>query len=452
MQKKSGLKYWKKFLLVALAVILVLLGAAITTVDHSPLEEQQYYENSKNIIQAVSIDTKDSTQVQAGWSKASITPDFPVKVIGFGKIDFFEKVMDSIFVSSIVFEQGNKRFLYLSYDLMIVHPYLVGNLESKLKSENLLFEGIYYSATHTHNSIGSYADKLSGWVAMGGKDDKVVDFIVGQTIKTIKKSISQMSLVDYKYSRNNAPNLVKNRLDSKKGKVDSTLRVLLLKNLEGKVLCLTTFSAHPTSLPRRLNQISADYPGELVKRIVDFEEVDFAIFSAGAVGSHGPTENFLDEEHKNNYAKTLSDYMLRCIKENNYKPLRSIGYTEIELPLRSPHLKIIPGIRLRPWLFNLVMGEGIAKLSFLKLNDVCFIGTPCDFSGEILIDIEKELGGEIKPVITSFNGEYIGYITPDKYYDWDTHEVRDVNWFGPFNGRYFEESIVETVKQIYKKK
>ena len=44
-------------------------------------------------------------------------------------------------------------------------------------------------------------------------------------------------------------------------------------------------------------------------------------------------------------------------------------------------------------------------------------------------------------LITTFNGGYIGYITPDEYYNHNFHEVRDMNWFGPYNGAYFDEII-----------
>ncbi|MNF00811.1 hypothetical protein D3C80_1996990 [compost metagenome] len=43
--------------------------------------------------------------------------------------------------------------------------------------------------------------------------------------------------------------------------------------------------------------------------------------------------------------------------------------------------------------------------------------------------------------ITSFNGAYVGYITPDVYYDSVRSETREMNWFGPYNGRYFKEVV-----------
>ena len=54
----------------------------------------------------------------------------------------------------------------------------------------------------------------------------------------------------------------------------------------------------------------------------------------------------------------------------------------------------------------------------------------------------------IKLVITSFNGGYIGYINVDKYYDENKAETRDMNWFGPYNQAYFTEIIQKILKKI----
>ena len=54
---------------------------------------------------------------------------------------------------------------------------------------------------------------------------------------------------------------------------------------------------------------------------------------------------------------------------------------------------------------------------------------------------------ELNLIITSFNGGYIGYITPDELYDEHFHEVRGTNWYGPGNGRYFDEMITAIIRK-----
>jgi hypothetical protein len=50
-------------------------------------------------------------------------------------------------------------------------------------------------------------------------------------------------------------------------------------------------------------------------------------------------------------------------------------------------------------------------------------------------------------IITTFNGGYIGYITPDELYDEHFHEVRETNWFGPGNGEYFDAMIQKIIEK-----
>ena len=50
-------------------------------------------------------------------------------------------------------------------------------------------------------------------------------------------------------------------------------------------------------------------------------------------------------------------------------------------------------------------------------------------------------------IVTTFNGGYIGYITPDSLYDERFHEVREMNWYGPGNGTYFDQLIRRTIEK-----
>jgi neutral ceramidase len=76
---------------------------------------------------------------------------------------------------------------------------------------------------------------------------------------------------------------------------------------------------------------------------------------------------------------------------------------------------------------------------------------PCDFSGEILIengvyDLAEKLDKQL--IVTSFNGDYIGYITEDHHYDISKRsEIREMNWVGPHYGAYFKEILRELVQK-----
>ena len=65
---------------------------------------------------------------------------------------------------------------------------------------------------------------------------------------------------------------------------------------------------------------------------------------------------------------------------------------------------------------------------------------PYELSGEYGIDLKNAL--ELKgynSAFTSFNGQYLGYIVPEKYYYYDTYEARLMGWYGPSMGDYLME-------------
>lgn len=71
------------------------------------------------------------------------------------------------------------------------------------------------------------------------------------------------------------------------GPVDSLLHLLMAEREDGSRGVLTSYTAHATCLSSKDHRLSADYPGELTKRL-EAGGYDFAMFLAGAVGSHAP--------------------------------------------------------------------------------------------------------------------------------------------------------------------
>ena len=87
------------------------------------------------------------------------------------------------------------------------------------------------------------------------------------------------------------------------------------------------------------------------------------------------------------------------------------------------------------------VGEG-ALLQAFRIGNTIWISTPCDFSCELALPIKdrlKTLGAQ--GVITSFNGNYLGYVIPGRYYHMDTYESRTMSFFGPTVPDYFEDLI-----------
>ncbi|MBT5925373.1 MAG: hypothetical protein HOH33_02010 [Verrucomicrobia bacterium] len=90
--------------------------------------------------------------------------------------------------------------------------------------------------------------------------------------------------------------------------------------------------------------------------------------------------------------------------------------TELSVDLPQPHLRASDHTRFRPWLAKKLLPlDTQTRLHSIQIGNGLLLGTPYDFSGELSLAIGyhfKRSGTHA--VVTSFNGDYIGYVVPQK--------------------------------------
>ena len=123
----------------------------------------------------------------------------------------------------------------------------------------------------------------------------------------------------------------------------------------------------------------------------------------------------------------------------------TLGGLDVVVDMPPSQLRITPELRIRDWPFSSLLKPLQANIKLLEIGDVLLIGMPCDYSGELSINnhldqFASDYGKEL--FITSFNGNYVGYITEDGHYTTCDHdEVKTLNWVGPYKGDYFTSLI-----------
>jgi len=368
-----------------------------------------------------------------------------VATAGYGKRKgkIIEGIRDSVFVRAMVLHNGSQRVAIVSADLLIIPPTVTALLERELPQVGFSLENTYLGATHSHNSIGNWGEGATA-LLYGAYDDKVIRLIVDQIKESIASANRSVKQATLKSGTIAVPDAVRNRL-IKNGPVDSLLRVVEMHQSDGSKQVLLSYTAHATCLSSRDLRLSRDYPGALVDAI-EAQGYSFAMFMAGAVGSHAcriPE----GEDCIGWMASELSSYLTN--NSNALAPMSSsaLAFYRVPLLLPDPQPKLTGSLRLRPWLFRYAFGEYPVHLNALRIGNVLMIGTPCDYSGEFnrhLDQYASQYG--LTTMITSFNGGYIGYVTPDKYFDEDHYETRLMNWYGYGNGDYVTsciESLIE---------
>jgi len=425
----------KKCFLYFFLFFFLLIIILFQPVHYENYKNESYYQHTIEEIEKVKNIKKRNENFKVAWSKKNITPSQPVHLAGYGwQRDKAKEVRDSVYVRCCLISQGEQLYAILSYDLMIVSPMISQLLYSKKK--DLGIDGFYFSATHTHHSFGGWDNSLLGSVAMGWYKQEIVDDLVKKSVLCIQEAKSHLSTAMVSYKEVETEEMVLNKF-SKEANTDQKIRCIELKN-ETQRAILCSFAAHANVTPSKTLEISNDYPGFFIKTLEESSHYDFAMFCAGAVGLHVGDYSKIKKTYKGvkSYGQALAHLVLTDTT-HRWQNKINVFHHQYKVLLPKPTFKITNCISLRPWFFNKISKrENFSYIVQLNLGQICLIGTPSDFSGELYSKINQE-----NVMITSFNGDYIGYIIPDLYYSKDKNESKALNWYGPSTGSYFTALI-----------
>lgn len=427
-----------------IAAVLVLGLATLTTVDRSPIQEQEGYRNTLDRLANSVWEPTTSTLWLAGWAAVNVTPPQPVPLVGYAPRGNYEFVQDSSFVKALSLSNGKSSIAWLNYELLIVHPLLAEEVRAGVQKAGIALDQLIFTATHTHSGMGGTMPGPLGALAFGGYDEEVVAHLVKGSVQAIQTALANQDTVNITYKKTNAGDLVANRF-IKGGPIDPFVRQLLFKRKDGKKATFLTYAAHATALSSKFMGLSGDYPAYLTQYLEE-DEVDFALFAAGTVGSHRPLAQGNTPEQVSHYAQALEASLSANTSDIPLQEGAILRTSELQINLGEPQLRITKDLRLRPWLFRYLLGELPAYLDITQVGNILFISSSGELSGvfyEAWDKLAEEKGLHL--VVTVFNGSYIGYITPDDLYDYEYHEVREMNWVGLGYGGYFDHLIEEII-------
>lgn len=449
-------------------LIVVLLACMLTTVDDTPYQEMAYYKQWKESVGSVqrvalklaaggvpldsSPQKKDTNHqsLNVGWAKVNFTPKSPTPMAGYGvrRGALYTSVQDSIYVRAVVIESGVTKAAIVVADLLIIPPAVTEQLKAKLKATGIPFEQVYLGATHSHNSMGGWSEGIVGKLFGGEFNEANVTWIADAIVKAVQLAQKNVQPASIGYHELADTARVKNRA-FKEGTIDPYLRTVQFIRQDGQKALLCSYAAHSTIMSSDNMALSRDYPGVLIDSL-EHGEANFAIFMSGAVGSMGPKiEGDSDEIKVTAEADSLESDVQKQL--TLIQPFQNPAFqmVTLPLPLRNPVPRVTTGLSMRPWVFRWAFGDYPNYIKAMRLGNVLMIGFPCDFSGELVAEMSAYAAKKgLKLMVTSFNGGYIGYVTPDKYYGKDSYETMTMNWFGPYNGAYFQEIARDLIDKM----
>lgn len=433
-------KIIRRFLRV-IFLLLIIAALLVGFIDRTPMPGRDFANNMKSRLDRTRLHDNGSSTLRSGWSKVNITPDHSMPMAGYMPRDHFDLVHDSLYARIIVIENESFKSAMIDIDLLIFPPRLRDLIYERIDTNTFL----YLSATHTHSSVGAWDPSLAGRFIAGKYSEEYVSSIADKISAAVRNISTTTSSIQY--WETDASSLVENRVNVDSGKIDGKIRGIRLQRSDSTSAILFTYSAHTTSIAKERLELSADYPAKAIELLQ--RKYNFAMFMSGMVGSHRFRFSPLNDYE---FIDDVAPKIVAAIDTARYDLAMTspqIKSRHIPIEFGPSHLRIAKNWSVNDWLFRIAFGKLKGELTCLEIGNVMFIGTPCDFSGEIytadsLEQYAAKYGKHL--VITSFNGDYDGYITYDKhYYVSSKEEINTLNWVGPFYGEYFSDMIKRVV-------
>jgi hypothetical protein len=433
--------------------------STLTGLDHTPYVRTAYYTATRARLDALATSPPAVTgPLEAGFGRASLTPVLgagppdsargsfdTLPLAGYGNRDGRPAtgIHDELWAKAVAVRVRDRRIVFVGADALII-PREVAEAASRALAADpgLRREELYFGATHTHAGPGGWGEGIVAEAFAGPYQPAVRDWMARQLTTAARAALADLAPAACGHGAFAAPAFVRNRLVGALGEVDTVFRYLALRQADGDQAVLGAYAAHATVLSADVMSFSGDYPGAW-QRAVERGTGGLALFFAGAVGSHGPVAGAPGFDGATRMGEGLAAMLLEHLPRTPLTNRVRLGAVGLPVALPEPHVRLTDQRRLRPALARRLLPVGDHTwLQAVRLGDALWIATPCDFSGELALRLRpgfRERG--LQTVVTSFNGDYIGYVIPARYYHLPGYESRTMSFFGPTVPDYFDELI-----------
>jgi len=334
-----------------------------------------------------------------------ITPEVGVKLAGYGPDDVSVAIHDDLLISGMLFDDGAKRALLLSYDLLGIDACNIQRIRQACAAKTALQPGdIVLTCTHTH--AGPHTRTSPGMPLNAEYIERLVQESVAAAAELCSGETVEVDVLHYSSTSEESVNrrvpqpdgscrsLFRDRkalLPFATGVTDDELALLLFleKGTSNTAALLVNYAAHPLSghaAGRMALTISADYPGVIRGALAEMGVA--CVFTSGACGDMSPRDFEAGFERTREMGLSIAREIVKsCADAIHHRPLHTIPAPR----LKTSSVMVELGMRQTPHK-RLPLYAGMEKVSlelqFLALGDVCFVGVP----GELL----AEPGLEIK--------------------------------------------------------
>jgi hypothetical protein len=473
------MRLWKKILLGLVAVLLLMVALFVVCIGPWPtysagFEGAAYYANDLAAIDRhakLNQLTATPGTLQAGWGVCLMNPEPGVPMAGYGarhnikEYLFGDKatylstgVHDNLYVKALALSDGKDTAVIVGADMLLVPPNVAEAVRAEVARQTpLTANNILFGASHTHDGPGAWGPGLAAFVTGGTFDPKVVSFLTAAFTQAIVDAYKNLGTAKIAHGGFEAEQFIRNRARS--APIDTRLSYLVVEKDDGKRCMFLRYSAHPTTVGSKFVEFTAEYPGFLQSALEKALPNTTVGYIGGSLGSSGPRapEGGSDIERAQAMGEELAKLVLANINPASLKWQTNVDIASIGVPIELPpfQLRVTQKLRLSPMLPKLLGVPHEAWMQSVRVGDLLFVGLPGDFSGEISRDWANwaaQKGYNLWP--SSFCTAYIGYISPDKYYNQpkatEDYETGLMSWTGPHQEAFFTALMNRMVENLTK--
>jgi neutral ceramidase len=458
----------RKILLLLAAVPIAMLACILTFIGPWPtyrsgFDDKAYYKDALIAIEQNAGRSSHGPEIgrfRAAWASRPITPPIGTPLAGFGDRKGRPSTgqHDTLYVKAVAVSDGRDTAVIVGADMLIIPENVADLVRARVSRQTPLTPNeILFNASHNHSGPGAFAPGLASKIVNGPYDPQIPPFLAAAFADAITRAYESLQPAKLTHGGVDAPEYISNRT-RKDDPVDSELSYMLLEQDDGDRCFVVSYSAHPTVLGAGNMQFTAEYPGFLMRHITETTGAE-AVYLGGSVGSMSPRAPAAEDPFERCRAMgvALADKLLDAAADA--PPFQDrLDVASVGVPIRLPpfQLRLNEHWRASKFLLPILGVDDDGWMHAVRIGDIALVGTPADYCGQISVDLKSWADTRFGDLwVLSFNGDYVGYISPDKYYyDRDEnhgygYERGIMSWIGPHQEAFTTSLIKHMIDALF---
>ena len=385
-----------------------------------------------------------SGPLSAGAAKVEITPPVGTPLAGYSKRHGKPSVgiRDPLYVRTLALSDGEDSVLLISADLLVFPNSLEERILRQIHEEQKIpRQAVVLTATHTHSGSGSIAPGFLYEKVFGRYDRSIEESIAARVSWSVRQALENRKPVHWGVAQDQRflEGFVENRAMAG-GPADPSLAVLFFGTAEGEPKAIVVnAAAHPTLMDSQDFRFSADFPGELCRRMEESYPGAVCLFVNGAAGDERPCDAIggTPEERIQRFGGLLAEGATALINRVPSHAGGNLAAWGRGYPLPRPQLRLGP-VPVPSRIGRLLLPDS-SYLHLIALDDLLLVPLSAELTTDLGVELKQELAQRgLQPLLAGYAGGYLGYAVTPQRYDTGSYEA-SMTWYGPNFGRILLE-------------